>query len=500
MADKPRVRVQAGSTRDAATHDSYQNFLSRVGLGTQNQASASTYGFNPISRNRTLLEWMYRGSWVVQRAVDCVAEDMTRAGIELRNMPADDQDNFAEGLDHLCVWESLTDTVRWARLFGGAIAIMLVDGQNPETPLNVGTIGKDQFKGLLVLDRWLAWPSLSDLVTDLGPDLGMPRFYDVPAGMPGLPAMRVHYTRVIRIDGQKLPYFQKWSENGWGASIIEVLYDRLIAFDSTTQGAAQLVYKAHLRTVKVDGLRGIIAAGGAPLAALTKMFEMIRLMQTNEGLTVLDGKDEFESIQYTFSGLDSVLLQFGQQLAGALEIPLVRLFGQSPAGLNATGEADLQIYNEGIASKQKSRLKRGIGTMLQVAYRSIKGVPPAADFGFKFNPLKEMSDQDKAEVAAKEAEAVVGAFSAGVIDRGQALRELRQSGDRTGLFALITDEEIEEADQDPPAGEGADPSDPSAPTNPAPSDDDPRRSIDPNAPTDTPDINHLQPGSLRVVA
>jgi len=36
-------------------------------------------------------------------------------------------------------------------------------------------VGPDQFKGLLVLDRWQVAPSLTDLVSDIGPDLGMPK-------------------------------------------------------------------------------------------------------------------------------------------------------------------------------------------------------------------------------------------------------------------------------------------------------------------------------------
>src|SRR6185437_7701108 len=152
----------------------------------------------------------------------------------------------------------------------------------------------------------------------------------------------------IRIDGQDLPYFQRWAENLWGQSVLERLFDRLLAFDSTTQGTAQLVYKAHLRTYKVENLREIIAMGGPALDGLQKQIEFIRSTQTNEGMTLMDTKDEFEAHSYTFSGLDNVLLQFAQQCSGALDIPMVRLFGQSPAGLNATGESDLRTYYDGI--------------------------------------------------------------------------------------------------------------------------------------------------------
>src|SRR4051812_37851112 len=66
------------------TADSFQNFMASVGFGTPNIHSGSTYGFTPITRERTLLEWMYRGSWVCGIAVDAPADDMTKMGVEFR--------------------------------------------------------------------------------------------------------------------------------------------------------------------------------------------------------------------------------------------------------------------------------------------------------------------------------------------------------------------------------------------------------------------------------
>ncbi|MDR8252560.1 DUF1073 domain-containing protein, partial [Acinetobacter baumannii] len=103
-------------------------------------------------------------------------------------------------LDSLQVWDKINETIRWSRLYGGAIAVMLIDGQNVSTPLNVNTIGKDQFKGLLVLDRWMVLPDLQDLVTEYGPDYGMPKYYDVITDSVGLCNQRIHYSRVFRMD------------------------------------------------------------------------------------------------------------------------------------------------------------------------------------------------------------------------------------------------------------------------------------------------------------
>lgn len=434
-----------------STGDSFQNFAARLGYGTGNLSDASQYNPDYISRNRFQLDAMYRSSWICGKAVDTVAEDMTRGGIEITSEIDPSEVTELERLwKALGVWDQLAETIKWARLYGGAIAVILIDGQKLNTPLRVETVSKDQFRGLLPLDRWLVQPSLSsgELVKELGPDLGKPMFYDVIGDSMALSGMRIHYSRVIRLEGQDLPYWQRIAENLWGQSVIERLFDRLLAFDSTTQGAAQLCYKAHLRTYKVENLREIIAAGGKMLEGLTKQIEFIRSTQTNEGLTLMDTKDEFEAHQYTFAGLDTVLLQFGQQLSGALEIPLVRLFGQSPAGLNSTGESDLRTYYDGINTQQERRLRGPVEKLLRISYLSKYGRPLPEGSDFAFSPLWQLSDKEKGEIATAVTNAVTSAKNANLIGRKTALKELKQSSRITGIWSNIDDAQIEAADDE----------------------------------------------------
>lgn len=441
------------------TKDSFQNFAARVGLGSGNQHDQSGYGFNFLSRQRLKLEAMYRSSWVVGQVVDVVADDMTRKGVKLNGLSTPkDSEMIDQEMDRLQVWDKLNKNIKWSRLYGGSLAVMMIDGQNVSTPLNANTIGKGQFKGLMVLDRWMVQPTLEDLVTEMGPDYGKPKYYDVITDSVGLCNQRIHYSRVIRMDGVELPYWQSITENLWGQSVIERLEDRLTIFDSATLGAGQLVYKAHLRTYKVKKLREIIAAGGKFYDALVKQIQEIRMWQSNEGMTLMDADDAFETHQYSFTGLDNLLLQFGQQISGATGIPLVRLFGQSPAGLNATGESDLANYYDNINQQQEGRLRTPLQVLYAVLHMSVLGKPLPDSFSFKFASLWQLDDEKKANVAKGVTDAVLAAEEAGLIKRSTALKELRQSSEVTGVFSHITDEEIKDADDEdpPPPGEGVD--------------------------------------------
>jgi len=460
-------QTRAARARQVATKDSFQNFSARVGMGTGNLSDGNRYGFSPMSRNRVEMEFVYRSSWIAGQAVDTYADDMTRQGIELKgDIPPDDMESLQKAAGRLQIWDALNDTVKWSRLYGGCVAVLMIDGQKPDTPLNLDTIQKGQFKGLLPLDRWVVQPTLQDLITDFGPEMGKPKFYDVIADAQALVNMRIHHSRVIRVEGVDLPYWQRIAENGWGQSVLERLWDRLVAFDSTTQGAAQLVFKAHLRTYKVQNLREVIAMGGKSYDGLLKQIDMIRQFQSNEGMTLMDSNDEFEAHQYTFAGLNDVLLQFGQQISGALGIPLVRLFGQSPAGLSSTGESDIRNYYDNVKQQQERRLRTGVGKVYDALFRSELGEPPPESFDFEFNPLWQVSDTDKATITTAITNAVVAASDAGIVDRATALKELRQSSHVTGVWSNVTDEDIKEAEEEPPpapelpdenAGPGQDP-------------------------------------------
>jgi phage-related protein (TIGR01555 family) len=445
----PRLVKKFADAEAAQTHDTFQNFLAHVGRGTGNQGDGGAYGFNPISRNRMQMEMVYRGSWIAGRVVDVYAQDMTREGMEITtsDKPSKIAD-FNKEIARLQLWKQLRDTIKWARLYGGAVAFMMIDGQNPATPLKLDRIRQGQFKGLMPLDRWVLQPSLTDLVDDMGPYFGKPRFYDTITDTGGMPRMKIHYSRVIRIEGVELPYWQRIGENLWGQSVIERMWDRLIAYDSATAGISQMVYKAHLRTLSVEGLREIIGGTSAAMKGLLANINMIRAMQTNEGLTLLDTRDTFETHQYAFAGLDVILSQFGEQLAGAVEIPLVRLFGQSPAGFS-TGDADIRGYHDSVKQQQVTWLGDGIETVYRLAYISKFGTEPPKEFTLEFKSLWQLSDTEKSQVTNTTVAAVTEAFSAQLINKATGLKELKAMSLITGAFSNIADEDIKNAESLP---------------------------------------------------
>lgn len=436
-----------GMVRRLST-DTFQNFAAKVGIGTNNLSTGNTYGFNPVSRNRTLIEWMYRGSWICGQGVDCIADDMTREWVQINSgAEPNDVEKVYAMMRTMQIPQSFNAMAKWGRLYGGAGNVIMIEGQRLDTPLRLETVKPGQFKGLVTLDRWMLTPDLNSAVKVPGPDFGLPEFYSIDSQTPNmpLPRQRLHYTRFMRMEGVELPFWQKQSENMWGISVLERLYDRLTAFDSATQGAAQQLFRAYYRTLSVENLRDIIAAGGKGFNALVKNIDMIRLYQQNEGFTLLDARDKFEAHQNTFAGQAELINCFGEQLAGALQTPLTRLFGQAPGGLSNTDESGMRIYEDNVNRLQERWFRRPCDVIIPLCAINAK-VELKPGWQYEFTSLRQLTEVEQSEINERDANALSTIASTGILPGATILKELRQNGRRTNRWTNITDAVIREAE------------------------------------------------------
>jgi hypothetical protein len=166
----------------------------------------------------------------------------------------------------------------------------------------------------------------------------------------------------------------------------------------------------------------------------------------------MDKEDEFMGESHSaFSGLSDILVSFGEQISGGIGIPLIRLFGQAPKGMNATGESDLKTYYDTIRNKQDSVLRVPVTKVYRCIAQSL-GINPGKGFGINFRPLWQMSSKEKAEVASIVTDTVVKATEAGLATQQTGMQELRQSSGYTNIFTNITDEDINSAEMELPPG------------------------------------------------
>ena len=80
------------------------------------------------------------------------------------------------------VKQEIANAIRWARLYGGSIALIVLRGEENrlDQPIDYDLLLPNCFQGLLVLDRAQGIEPSQELVTDLDdPDFGLPMYYTV---------------------------------------------------------------------------------------------------------------------------------------------------------------------------------------------------------------------------------------------------------------------------------------------------------------------------------
>lgn len=303
----------------------------------------------PLSQDQ--LEKLYRTNWIARKVCDLYASDMVSAGVEW-DIDTDTTELLEKEFRRLQVWGALEQAVKLARLYGGSIILMGTAAPDPMKPLNTG----EALLGLRVFDRYEAKPDTGHLVAT-GARLGEPQSYDITPVIT-TQGIKADESRCLRFIGAALPASLAKAQDLWGDSVLQAMKNRIEVFDGATEGVGELMKRCNLRFLGIKGFWDAMGdETGAASDQIAKAIGMVNQMQTIYGLTVTDADDTYSTQSYSFGGVKDVLDQISQQLAGACDIPLVRLYGMSPAGFS-TGESDLKSYCSAILKSQESMAAR----------------------------------------------------------------------------------------------------------------------------------------------
>lgn len=428
------------------TNDAFQNEMSRMGFGQPNLLEGTQYPLTRMTYNYNLFNSLYRGSWIIRKIIDVVPSDMMKNWIKLKaDVSPEEIKSFNQSIKKTKTRDKLLEGLRWGRLYGGAAALILIDGHSEilDTPLDLNMIMPGDYKGLLVFDRWSGvYPDI-ELIDDINdPDFGLPKYYNFYTVPQVDKAFKVHHSRVVRFTGRALPYWEKMAETQWGESEVEVVFEELKKRDNTSYNIAYLIFLANLRVLKIDDY-GTVAATATETARkqLNDMIQAQNWLMSNMGIYVMDKEDDFDTKTYTFSGLNEVYESFQLDMAGAAEMPVTKLFGRAPAGMNATGESDLTNYDETIEEKQRAFLAPALDKLFPIVAMSSWGYVPD-DFDWEFNPVRNISDKDRNDLAKTNTDNVVATYEAGLVSQKTALMELKKTSEITGVWTSISDEDI----------------------------------------------------------
>jgi phage-related protein (TIGR01555 family) len=372
------------------------------GLGMIGSDKSASTAYVAIQYTDQQLAEMVRASWLPRKIVTIPADDSFR---KWRAWQAEDSDiTLIEAEEkRLNIKGKLREAKLKARLFGGAALYIGTGTERPEEPLKPEQIGRGGIPYLNVLRRMDLKPE--GIVKDIASEYyGMPEFFQLSNNLGA--QTRIHASRLVIFKGDELPdeELSPVAYQGWGDSVLTSTLNAIKQADGTLANIASLVFEAKIDIIRIPDLMASLAHPEYK-GRLLDRFQLASVAKGNNGTLILDKDEEYEQKTFNFATLPDVAQTFLQVVSGAADIPATRLLGQSPAGMNATGESDLRNYYDRISSNQTLEIDPAIYNLNECLIRSATGGRDE-DTHYIWGSLWQISDKERADIGKIDAETI----------------------------------------------------------------------------------------------
>jgi phage-related protein (TIGR01555 family) len=359
-------------------------------------------------------------------------------------------------LDRLNFRETLRNACNWARLYGGSI---IIKGWADGLPLSAPRTNSN--RPLLWLREYpvtRAYFNQADIDTNpSSPTFEKPLQYHVTF-MDGS-QVDVHHSRCVVIKGVAVPGDQYSSSNyrlrHWGMSTIQQAYERLAALGSSFQALDGFMKKFAIGKYKLAGLRDAISSNNSSL-----IYKRMEIMNASASLLNgvfldADGNEDFTRDVVGMGGTVEFLDREMMALCGCPGVPpLTRLFGRSPAGLNATGENDIRTYYDDVVSYQTTTLTNAVLDIVRAVNAGMKKTVKDSKIKIKWGNPYTPTEKEMTENRNRQAQTDKIYFDMQVID-SEEIRKNRFEGEYS--FETVVDStelpELEGTEEEPEMGE-----------------------------------------------
>ena len=380
--------------------DSYMNMLNKYGTERDNSMhyiyQRDAYDLD------TQLTANYEGNGLFAKIIDRPAEEALKHGFDLDIKDQDIEKYLANKLDTLDWEQNAALAIKWARLYGGSVIVMLVnDGGGLEEPLNWNNV--QSIDELRVYDRTCVHPDYNSVYKYKpgvrGSKFGMPQYYDI-SSIYG--CFRVHESRCLTFRNNILPEKTMNSEyRFWGLPEYHRIKKQLQSTVTSHGNGERLLERCCQAIYKMKGLSSTLSTDEGEDKVLKRMqiIDMARGI-LNSMVIDADGED-YDFKQMQLSGVKDILDATCNMLSAVTDIPQTILFGRSPAGMNSTGEGDMESWYNLVEKIQKTQMKANARVLIDlimlegVISGKINDIP---EYKVGFEKLWSLTDKEQAEL------------------------------------------------------------------------------------------------------
>lgn len=378
--------------------DGYENVLNGVGLKKYDPKLATKYR---ASDRLTDIEngeiWRHNG--MGKRIIKLPIQDAFREGYKVTE---DDDDEIVKWIVKKNLWKKFKTCARWADVFGGCVIVLgIKDGGDLEDEVDENKI--DDISFAHVFDK--SQVNVYNLDTDVdSANFGEPETYDI-SPINGGDSFRVHHSRIIRIDGEKLTEREFQRNNYWHDSVYQAIYKEVERASTGQVSVSRALDELYIYIMKMRGLAQQVAQGNE--AKVVKRLNQVDLTRNSLNMIGIDENEEIIRNSITLTGVSDALNLLYQAVSIVTGIPQSLLTGTAPRGLSNSDESGMTFYYDKVANKQEEQLTEPLAKLVRYSMLA-KGGPTKGrvidGWDIVWNPIERLSEKEIVENRKSQAE------------------------------------------------------------------------------------------------
>ncbi len=330
-----------------------------------------------------------------------IATEMTRQWVTIVGRKEGDNakqvEEITEDLECFGVREVMRKLITHDGEYGRSQAFIDLAGQEDKVNLQLcvdsSGIKPGMLNGFRVIEPYWMSPQAYNSNNPLAADFYKPKMWYCQG-------RQVHRDRLLMCISRELPDLLKPAYNFSGISLTQLIEPYVIQWLRTRDSVSDLIRNFSILHLSTD-LDAVLQGGDG--AELFKRVAMFIANRDNQGLMVVDkNREELKAVNVPLSSLDKLQAQAQEHLAGPTHIPLVKLWGITPAGLNANSDGEIRVFYDWINAQWEAYFAPVLHTILQILQLNRYG---KIDPSIKAiaNPLMQPTKVEESEIQKKKA-------------------------------------------------------------------------------------------------
>lgn len=354
---------------------------------------------------------------------ETLADEMTREWIKFTGVDEAKEKQLSEAFTEFGIQRHFHTLTLHDQFFGRGQLYISIKGadKNPKKrmlPLVIdpATIPKGSLLGFKPIEPIWSTPYAYNSNDPTRADFYKPDYWYVVG-------VQTHASRLLTFISRPLPDILKPAYNFSGMSMSQLIEPYVTRWLKTVDSVNRLISMFSTSGLMTN-LQATLASDQTG-SALLKRMQMFTAMRDNRGLLVLDkASEEFFQFNTPLSGLSDLQAQAQEHMAAPTHIPLVKLTGVTPSGLNASPEGEIKVFYDHVASQQENTYEHPLKTVLNVVQCHLWGaIDPK--IGFEFVPLDSPTDKELSEMRKADGATDTAYVNAGVLAADEVRNRLR---------------------------------------------------------------------------